>query len=179
MRKEFIDFKQNRQFMKHILFNSFTIIIVFFLWGCKQKETKTEPKTDNWMFISWQTGTQVFTIINGMDSIRLETRNYKYTPSKTNGLFKDATLISTEIEFVRISKPERDSIMTWTKKLIFEPVWPKVFLTEYVGHLNLTITVSNQISQSCSYTSIGDWDKLSRETTEMKKLLCKKFQKVK
>ena len=71
MRKEFIDFKQNRQFMKHILFNSFTIIIVFFFWGCKQKETKTEPKTDNWMFISWQTGTQVFTIINGMDSIRL------------------------------------------------------------------------------------------------------------
>ena len=63
--------RRSRQSFLIVTFVLGFIIIVFFFWGCKQKETKTEAKADNWMFISWQTGTQVFTIINGMDSIRL------------------------------------------------------------------------------------------------------------
>jgi hypothetical protein len=162
--------------MKLILFNLFTITIIIFSWGCNQKETNIESKFENWNYLSWYTGAQEFTIFNYTDSIRLETRHYKQNPSKRNGMQIDWILDSTTTEYAKINNSERDSIFKWTKKLIYEPVMPKVFMTDYVGRLYVMISISDQVSQSCKYNSIGNWAKLSRETTEMNKILCKKFK---
>jgi len=171
--------KEKRVEVRHISLTSFTIVIAIFLLSCAHKESKIKPKTDKWMCMSWFTGNQQITIFNYTDSIQLETRNYKYTPSKESYLFKNATLVSTDTAYAKLSKSELDSIKKWTRKLITEPVSPKVFVTEYVGSLFVKVFITDQVSQSCRYTSIGDWDKLSRETVEMKKLLCKKFKTVK
>ena len=158
---------------------SLTIVIAISLLSCTHKESKIKPKTDNWMYMSWFTEKQQITIFNYTDSIQLETRNYKYTPLKGSYLFNKATLVSADTAYAKLSKSELDSIKKWTRKLITDPVSPKVFTTEYVGSLYVKIFISDQVSQSCRYTSIGDWNKLSRETMEMKKLLCKKFKTVK
>ena len=170
-----MNFKLKQIELGHI---AFTIIAISLL-SCTHNEPKVKPKLDNWMYMSWFTGKQQITIFNYTDSIQLETRNYKYTPSKESYLFKNATLVSTDTAYAKLSKSELDSIKKWTRKLITEPVSPRVFVTEYVGSLFVKVFISDQVSQSCRYTSIGDWDKLSRETVEMKKLLCKKFKTVK
>src|ERR1035437_6602376 len=150
--------KEKRVEVRHISLTSFTIVIAIFLLSCSHKESKVKPKTDNWMYMSWFTGKQQITIFNYTDSIQLETRNYKYTPSKDSYLFKNATLVSADTAYAKLSKSELDSIKKWTRKLIAEPVSPKIFVTEYVGSLYVKVFISDQVSQSCRYTSIGDWD---------------------
>jgi hypothetical protein len=174
-----VNSKEKRVEVRHISLTSFTIVIAMTLLSCTHKVSKIEPKPDNWREIVWNTGKQTFVVFQYMDSICLETHTYKYSHSKRNGYSNEVPLVLSDYEYVKMNKSERDSILNWTKKLIFEPVRPRFFVTDYVGQLNLKISTSHQVSQSCQYSSIGDWDKLSRETMEMKKLLCKKFKTVK
>lgn len=81
--------------------------------------------------------------------------------------------VKVDTSNVLFTKIERDSIYKLVKDLIDHPVQPTGFCTEYVGHLNLTIS-SHQIRRSCEYRSVCDWSKLSDTAALLNKILKRK-----
>jgi hypothetical protein len=125
-----------------------------------------------WNTIVIETGDDEITIFGSENTVVLKT--WDYVDSLTdNGHISNRTNIRTRTS--SISKSETDSIYAWTSNLTKNFEIPKVFCTDYVGYLKITIQYAGQVKQSCEYNSVCEWRTLTNDTKKLDGLLRIKF----
>lgn len=73
----------------------------------------------------------------------------------------------------KMSKSEKDSLFSWTEKLIDIKTSPSRFCTDYYGKLSLRIVYSEQMSKQINFNSICEWEKLDSNSRKICQLLSK------
>ena len=125
-----------------------------------------------WNTIVIETGNNEITIFGTEDSVVLKTWDYENV-STDDGHSSKRSNIKTEN--LKISKLETDSIYAWASNLVKHFELPKVFCTDYVRYLKVTIQYAGQVKQSCEYNSICEWKDLTKDTQKLDRLLRRKF----
>jgi hypothetical protein len=82
--------------------------------------------------------------------------------------------VSRITQKAKLKKWEKDSMYYWVKSMIAKPIRPGLFCTDYVGYVKFMV-VSNQVEQSCSYSSVCEWQLLSSNTEKINVLIKSKF----
>ncbi|WP_394773153.1 hypothetical protein, partial [Flavobacterium sp.] len=60
----------------------------------------------------------------------------------------------------KITNAEKDSLFTWSEKLLDKKESPTKFCTDYFGKLDIKIVYSDQVTKKVEYTSICEWQNL-------------------
>ena len=121
-------------------------------------------------------GNQELTVFNDEDSLVFK----KWTDSLvvlTNDK-KDWMRTNEKTVSFKITTVEKDSLFLWTNNLM-GPTSPTMRCTDYVGHLVVRInfgTRSSRTIKSCEYSSICNWDIVSKDTKSIYSFL--KIKKV-
>lgn len=144
------------------------------IFSCQRSNSNLEKESKNWSAIRISFGNQDLTVYQQSDSIVFT--KWDDRDSLTNHNIRIP--INHQKEEAQISPSEKDSIFKWTSKLINHPITPSNFCTDYVGSLRLSLEITNQVKQSCIYSSICEWETLSYETESLKKLLKQKLRTI-
>ncbi|MCJ8155383.1 hypothetical protein MKJ01_16580 [Chryseobacterium sp. SSA4.19] len=81
-----------------------------------------------------------------------------------------ADTVTTKIYLSRI---EKDSLKNWIRSSILNPQFTDLYATDYVGNVELKY-IDRGTTLSCTYNSVGAWDKVSQNTKKIYNLLSSK-----
>ena len=122
----------------------FTILSLLTLISCntgqRQEIEKIEPK--EWETITLETGDGEFTLYNNGDSV--VHKSWDYEPLKSdngNSWNKEYKKVNERVERSKLSGQEKDSIYSWTSRLVRTPQRPLRFCTDYVGYFKAQINL--------------------------------------
>ena len=159
------------------LLSYLAIILSSILPGCQQNES-IDKYSSIWNAITLESEGQQITIYGARDSVVLKQWDYRDSLTENERIWIRIPF-NIRTENIKIKKEEMNHIYTWSKKLITDFALPEKFCTDYVGHLRLTIQYTDQIKQSCEYSSICEWRVLNSETKKLNELLEQKFKMLK
>ncbi|WP_128414575.1 hypothetical protein [Chryseobacterium sp. Leaf201] len=74
---------------------------------------------------------------------------------------------------IYLSRIEKDSLKNWIRSSILNPQFTDLYATDYVGNVELKY-IDRGTTLSCTYNSVGEWDKVSENTKKIYNLLSSK-----
>ncbi|KAA0127311.1 hypothetical protein FY557_13080 [Chryseobacterium sp. SN22] len=74
---------------------------------------------------------------------------------------------------IYLSRIEKDSLKNWIRSSILNPQFTDLYATDYVGNVELKY-IDRGTTLSCTYNSVGAWDKVSQNTKKIYNLLSSK-----
>jgi len=140
------------------------ISIVLFLFVCNQ----SKAGNNYWDKIKLNFDNQEIIIWNYDNDVLFTKYHYSYSGF-------EATLIDQDMSTYKITEEEKKTIYNILKKIMDNPIDLKVMCSEYVGTFKIDIIYSEQLEQTCEYTSICDWRKLNQFTENLYGIFSKKI----
>jgi hypothetical protein len=154
--------------MKPILFTFFILILI----GCNQGADKPKNINREWSSLQIITDQYVqYNFINHDPSDSTIVRTYL-----AGSLFQPVKHVKMITKSYAFTQREKDSIYLLVKDIVVNPLKPKGFCTEFVGRIEIKISYGDQVTQSCLYTSVCDWTKLSDKTLKLSSILQKRIK---
>lgn len=154
------------------------IILTFFLlfFSCnhiKNKKIENSNKEPNWNIINLKSDLQSIEIYFEYDSLISTSWNLKDSLSEQGERYLIRADVRQETKY--LDPKCKDSLYTLVKDLITHPVYTEQFATCYVGSLNACIQYKNT-EICCNYSSVGEWNTISKSTEKIFKILSRKIK---
>lgn len=139
------------------------IVSVLFL-GCRNSsEVKLHENkySSTWKYLNIRTNEREFSVLE----------NDTFFQIHLLGNAKDS------ISAFKITNAEKDSLFTWSEKLLDKKESPTQFCTDYFGNLDIKIVYDDQMTKKIEYNSICEWQNLDSNTFKIYKLITAKSDK--
>jgi hypothetical protein len=145
------------------------VLMLGFLLSCtKQPEKKIE--NDPWEKLQVNTDFQKITIDRHSDSAEVVNIIWNKEIYNIPPKYIVEDTVTTKIYLSRI---EKDSLKNWIRSSILDPQFTDLYATDYVGNVELKY-IDRGTTLSCTYNSVGEWDKVSQNTKKIYNLLSSK-----
>jgi hypothetical protein len=145
------------------------VLMLGFLLSCtKQPEKKIE--NDPWEKLQVNTDFQKITINRHSDSAEIVNIIWNKEIYNIPPKYIVEDTVTTKIYLSRI---EKDSLKNWIRSSILNPQFTDLYATDYVGNVELKY-IDRGTTLSCTYNSVGEWDKVSQNTKKIYNLLSSK-----
>lgn len=145
------------------------VFMLGFLLSCtKQPEMKT--RNDPWEKLQVNTDFQKITINRHSDSAKVVNIIWNKEIYNIPPKYIVEDTVTTKIYLSRI---EKDSLKNWIRSSILDPQFTDLYATDYVGNVELKY-IDRGTTLSCTYNSVGEWDKVSQNTKKIYNLLSSK-----
>lgn len=145
------------------------VLMLGFLLSCtKQPEKKIE--NDPWEKLQVNTDFQKITIDRHSDSAEVVNIIWNKEIYNIPPKYIVEDTVTTKIYLSRI---EKDSLKNWIRSSILNPQFTDLYATDYVGNVELKY-IDRGTTLSCTYNSVGEWDKVSENTKKIYNLLSSK-----
>jgi hypothetical protein len=164
------------------------IILLVFLYifvintGCNFHNEKNNPATPNWNTLTIESEERTVITINNDDdtsAVIVYHAGSFFSPLPKSSKIKIDTIKAY------FSLAEKDTIFNIAKEIMSNPI-KKAGCTDYVGDLKIVIDyggfsdglkMPGSFRQSIEYSGVCNWNKLSRETMQLHKILKRKMKK--
>lgn len=145
------------------------VLMLGFLLSCtKQPEKKI--RNDPWEKLQVNTDFQKITIDRHSDSAEVVNIIWNKEIYNIPPKYIVEDTVTTKIYLSRI---EKDSLKNWIRSSILNPQFTDLYATDYVGNVELKY-IDRGTTLSCTYNSVGEWDKVSENTKKIYNLLSSK-----
>lgn len=145
------------------------VLMLGFLLSCtKQQEMKI--RNDPWEKLQVNTDFQKITIDRHSDSAEVVNIIWNKEIYNIPPKYIVEDTVTTKIYLSRI---EKDSLKNWIRSSIVNPQFTDLYATDYVGNVELKY-IDRGTTLSCTYNSVGEWDKVSENTKKIYNLLSSK-----
>lgn len=145
------------------------VLMLGFLLSCtKQPEMKI--RNDPWEKLQVNTDFQKITIDRHSDSAEVVNIIWNKEIYNIPPKYIVEDTVTTKIYLSRI---EKDSLKNWIMSSILNPQFTDLYATDYVGNVELKY-IDRGTTLSCTYNSVGEWDKVSENTKKIYNLLSSK-----
>lgn len=135
--------------------NKLLLSFVFFIIACNSDHDRS--KTQNNVSVQWQ-------------YLTLELSDTAIQVTKTIDALEIAT-VKNGVQKYSIQNSEKDSLFSWSNKLIDFKGQPKCFCTDYVGKFKVRIRYNPQLLKEVSFSSLCNWQEIDPNTIKIHKLL--------
>ncbi|KQM36470.1 hypothetical protein ASE55_03940 [Chryseobacterium sp. Leaf201] len=140
-----------------------------FLLSCT-KEPEMKIRNDPWEKLQVNTDFQKITIDRHSDSAEVVNIIWNKEIYNIPPKYIVEDTVTTKIYLSRI---EKDSLKNWIRSSILNPQFTDLYATDYVGNVELKY-IDRGTTLSCTYNSVGEWDKVSENTKKIYNLLSSK-----
>jgi hypothetical protein len=145
------------------------VFMLGFLLSCtKQPEMKI--RNDPWEKLQVNTDFQKITIDRHSDSAEVVNIMWNKEIYNIPPKYIVEDTVTTKIY---LSRTEKDSLKNWIRSSILNPQFTDLYATDYVGNVELKY-IDRGTTLSCTYNSVGEWDKVSQNTKKIYNLLSSK-----
>jgi len=145
------------------------VLMLVFLLSCT-KQPEMNIKNDPWEKLQVNTDFQKITIDRHSDSAEVVNIIWNKEIYNIPPKYIVEDTVTTKIYLSRI---EKDSLKNWIRSSILNPHLTDLYATDYVGNVELKY-IDRGTTLSCTYNSVGEWDKVSENTKKIYNLLSSK-----
>lgn len=147
----------------------YLVFMLGFLLSCT-KEPGMKIRNDPWEKLQVNTDFQKITIDRHSDSAEVVNIIWNKEIYNIPPKYIVEDTVTTKIYLSRI---EKDSLKNWIRSSILNPQFTDLYATDYVGNVELKY-IDRGTTLSCTYNSVGEWDKVSQNTKKIYNLLSSK-----
>lgn len=147
----------------------YLVFMLGFLLSCT-KEPEMKIRNDPWEKLQVNTDFQKITIDRHSDSAEVVNIIWNKEIYNIPPKYIVEDTVTTKIYLSRI---EKDSLKNWIRSSILNPQFTDLYATDYVGNVELKY-IDRGTTLSCTYNSVGEWDKVSENTKKIYNLLSSK-----
>ena len=147
----------------------YLVLMLGFLLSCT-KEPEMKIRNDPWEKLQVNTDFQKITIDRHSDSAEVVNIIWNKEIYNIPPKYIVEDTVTTKIYLSRI---EKDSLKNWIRSSILNPQFTDLYATDYVGNVELKY-IDRGTTLSCTYNSVGEWDKVSENTKKIYNLLSSK-----